>query len=85
VGQGGLTDGVIEATHAALLAHELIKVKMEKPENKKGMAQELAETTSAELCGLVGHTAILYRAHPQKPKLKLPIRDESAADDPVEE
>jgi len=86
VGQGGLSDSVLEAVDAALLDHELIKIKMEKPEDKKGMATELAQATSAELCGLVGHTAILYRAHPKKPKLKLPTRDENIAeDDPVEE
>ena len=72
VGHSGITDAVIAAVGAALLVHELIKVKMEQPEDKKAMAAELAEQAGAELCGLVGHVAILYRRHPEKPKIKLP-------------
>ncbi len=85
VGQGGLTEGVVKAVDAALLDHELVKVRMEKPEDKKGMAIELAGSTGAVLCGLVGHTAILYRAHPTKPKLELPTRDDSVAEDEPED
>ena len=35
-------------------------------------AEELAQRSGAELCGLVGHTVILYRPHPEEPKLELP-------------
>jgi RNA-binding protein len=79
VGQSGLTDAVVAAVQSALLDHELVKVRLLKPENKKAMARELAERTEAELCGLVGHTVILYRAHPEEPRLRLPERDETDA------
>ncbi len=72
VGDAGVTPEVIEAVKAALLTHELIKVKMREPEDKKGMAEALAAKSSAGLCGLIGHTAILYRPHPDKPKIHLP-------------
>jgi RNA-binding protein len=79
VGQSGLTEAVVAAVQSALLDHELVKVRLLKPENKKAMARELAERTEAELCGLVGHTVILYRAHPEEPRLRLPERDETDA------
>ena len=74
VGQSGLNDAVTEQVEAQLLAHELIKVKMREPENKKAMAEALAASSGAVLCGLVGHTAILYRPHPEEPTIVLPER-----------
>ena len=72
VGQSGVTEAVIEAVDAALLDHELIKVRLREPENKKAMAADLARGSKADLCGLVGHTAILYKAHAKEPVIKLP-------------
>ncbi len=71
VGQEGLTQGVIRATEAALLAHELVKVRMHQPTQKKVWAERLAAATGSALCGLVGHTMILYRPHPEKPRIRL--------------
>jgi len=34
-------------------------------------AAALATGTGAALCGLVGHVVILYRPHPEKPKISL--------------
>ena len=33
----------------------------------------------AALCGLVGHTVILYRPHPEAPRIRLPSKPGSAA------
>jgi len=66
VGHSGITPAVVRAISRALLDHALIKVRLHEPEDKKAMAAELAESTRAALCGLVGHTVILYR--PKKPK-----------------
>jgi RNA-binding protein len=71
VGHAGVTEGVVKAVAEALLAHELIKVRLHEPEDKSGMAKALAEGTHATLCGLVGHTAILYRPHPERPRIVL--------------
>ena len=76
VGQSGLTDTVVEQIQVQLLAHELIKVRLREPDDKKALAEEMAQRTGGELCGLVGHTAILYRPHPDDPQIKLP-RDNS--------
>ncbi len=72
VGHGGVTEGVIQALEQALLDHELVKVRMHEPEDKSEMTAELAARTKAHLCGLVGHTAILYRPHPDEPVIRLP-------------
>lgn len=71
VGQGGVTEAVIAALDQALLTHELVKVQMREPEDKKGMAAQLADATGAALCGLIGHTVVLYRPHPEKPRIRL--------------
>ncbi len=72
IGQHGITDALVKAVHHALLEHELIKVKMHEPEDKRAMAQELGERSGAALCGAVGHVVILYRPHPDEPQLELP-------------
>jgi RNA-binding protein len=72
VGHAGVTDGVVGATSRALLDHELIKVRLYEPEDKRAMAGALATRTGATICGLLGHTVILYRRHPKRPRI-LPI------------
>ena len=43
-------------------------------DNKSAVAKALGEQTGATLCELIGHTVILYRAHPEEPCIKLPER-----------
>jgi len=74
VGGAGLTDAVIAAVDAALRDHELVKIRMHQPPDKKALAGALATSTGAALCGLVGHTAILYRPDPDAPKIVPPRR-----------
>lgn len=69
VGKAGVTDPVVAAVSKALLDHELIKVRLLEPEDKHGMAEALAERSTAALCGLIGHTVILYKKHPKKPRI----------------
>jgi RNA-binding protein len=71
VGQGGVSDSVVRSVDDALTAHELVKVRLHEPEDKRADAETLAERTGAALCGLVGHTVILYRPHPEKPVIVL--------------
>ena len=72
VGRQGVTDQIVAAVGAELLAHELIKVRLHAPEDKKAMAAEIARRCTAELAGLVGHVAILYKAHPESPRIVVP-------------
>jgi len=75
VGAGGISPAVIGALAKALADHELVKVRLHEPEDKKQLARTLAQESGAELCGLVGHTAILYLAHPEDPQIELPVRE----------
>lgn len=74
IGKEGLTDAITKATNAALLAHELIKVRIlpEAPIDRKEAAKELAEATRSGLAQVLGRTFLLYRRHPKKPKIVLP-------------
>jgi RNA-binding protein len=74
VGKEGLSDTVVSATRAALLAHELIKVRVldNAPMERQDVADALPELVSGQLAGLIGRILILYKRHPQKPQIKLP-------------
>ena len=74
VGEAGISDAVLRALDEALLAHELVKVRLFAPEDKKAAARSIADKSGAALCGLVGHTVILYRPHPENPRIRLPER-----------
>jgi len=74
IGKDGLTDSAVAEVRAALLAHELIKVRLMRPPDKQALARELGERADAALCELIGHTVILYRPHPKEPHIVLPTR-----------
>jgi RNA-binding protein len=79
IGQAGLTDGLLAAIKRALDEHELIKVKFNefKEKDQKGeIAGRIEASTGATLVGLIGHTAIFYRMHPQpgQRRIQLPRR-----------
>jgi RNA-binding protein len=75
VSEGGLSPGVFAALDTALTDHELVKVRLRAPDDKKGAAAALAKGSRSALCGLVGHTVILYRPHPEHPEIELPVRE----------
>jgi RNA-binding protein len=74
IGEAGISSAVESALAAALEDHELVKVKLQGAENKKEIAAQLAKCSGAELCGLVGHTAILYLPNSEDPQIELPTR-----------
>lgn len=72
LGQRGLTEAIVKETDHALLAHELIKVKMRGAEDLEGDAASLADQCRAEVVAIRGSIVMLYRAHPDEPRLALP-------------
>jgi RNA-binding protein len=74
IGKEGITAGVVEATRVALLAHELVKVRVlqEAPVDRKEAGEELARRAGAALAQTLGRTLLLYKRHPHKPKIVLP-------------
>lgn len=83
VGEGGVTEAVVGAVGKALADHELVKVRLLRPSDKRAAAAELAERSGSALCGVVGHTVILYRPHPEEPRITLPSRHASRPEDPT--
>ena len=71
LGHKGLSESLITETKAALLAHELIKARLAEGGSDED-AQALAAGAGAELVDRLGRVVILYRPHPDKPKIKLP-------------
>jgi len=73
IGKKGYSKALLEEMNAALLAHELIKVKFletafdETNEILNRLCQEL-DVTQLEIRG---HIATLYRAHPEKPRIQI--------------
>ncbi|HAU1708354.1 TPA: ribosome assembly RNA-binding protein YhbY [Legionella pneumophila] len=63
LGAKGLTEAILAETNVALLAHELIKVKINgaEKEDRMQMAEELCEQLHAELVQMIGNTLVLYR------------------------
>jgi RNA-binding protein len=74
VGNAGLTDGVVGAVEQALTDHELIKIRIGEnaPEDRKAVSRLLAERTGSAEVQVLGRTVLLYRRHPEKPKIRLP-------------
>jgi len=74
VGKEGLTETLLGAVQAALLTHELIKVRVHEssPVERAELALQLPSLTKSELAGQVGRVLILYKRHPQKPTIVLP-------------
>lgn len=80
IGKEGITDPLVSAANAAILKHELIKVKVlsEAPIEREAAATELAARTETTLAQVLGRTFLLYKRHPQKPKIVLPKRAASS-------
>lgn len=74
VGVHGVTDTVVQAVDQALTDHELIKVRVGEnaPEDRKEVGARLAEATRSDLAQVLGRTLLLFRPHPDQPKIKLP-------------
>lgn len=68
IGQKGLTENVHMEIEAALLAHELIKVRLTAPTKEARLDWITAITSQhqAELVQHIGHIAVFYRPNPEK-------------------
>ena len=72
VGKELVTEPIVRQLDAALAAHELVKVRfLEGKREKAELLAELVHRTGAVVAGVVGHVAILYRAHPEEEKRRI--------------
>ena len=74
LGNAGLTEAVARETGRALLRHELIKVKAPggDRETRDALFAALAARTASALVHRIGNVAVLYRPHPQLPRILIP-------------
>lgn len=74
IGKGGVNDAVVAAADRALTDHELVKVRLPRVDRseRETLADHLRSRTRAHLAGLTGRVAILYRRHPEEPRIQLP-------------
>ena len=76
VGQKGVTPALVDALNQALSDHELIKVKFiefKEKDQKKQILAEIETRTGCSAAGLIGHTAIVFRRHPDPEKRKISL------------
>jgi RNA-binding protein len=76
VGKNGWSEPLRLEIDAALLAHELIKVRLgrETPVDAGVVAVHIEAENKAAVVQQIGKTLVVYRRHPQKPKIELPKR-----------
>ncbi len=74
IGRDGVSDDVLEAIEAAHRGAELIKVKVLDTctRHRKEVAGELESRSGSEFIQLLGRTVLLYRRHPDEPRISLP-------------
>lgn len=82
IGRRGLTEAILVEMEEALLAHELVKVRLrDLPDRRERrlLLSELAARTASFLAGAVGHTAVFFRPHPDPDRRRI---DPTAAPPP---
>lgn len=72
VGQHGISENLIDNFRAALLAHELVKVKVHGGDGLVDTAEALYEATGAQLAQKIGFVLVFYKPHPDDPTIELP-------------
>lgn len=68
IGNNGLTEQIHHEIDIGLVAHELIKVRVnaENRDDRKTMIDKIAQTASATIVQTIGHVLVLYRANDEK-------------------
>ena len=72
MGKAGLTEAVLANLNTLLDQHELVKVRLSEggAADRDALAAQLEQATGALCVGVVGRTALLYRANEQLPDKK---------------
>jgi RNA-binding protein len=75
IGKDGLTAALVNAADAAIGTHELVKIKIQReaPVDRHEAGIEIAARTGSVLVQVIGRTLLVYRRHPKKPKIELPL------------
>ncbi|MFF2874875.1 ribosome assembly RNA-binding protein YhbY [Gottfriedia sp. NPDC057991] len=74
VGKGGVNENMVKQISEALEVRELLKVSILQncDDNRYDVAEQLAETSNAELVQVIGHTIVLYKESKENKTIVLP-------------
>lgn len=78
VGKQGLSEALLKEIDRQLEREELIKIRIASYHKEKDdLAERIAAESGATVIGIVGHTLLLYRKHPEpkKRRIRLPVSD----------
>jgi RNA-binding protein len=77
IGHGGLTDAVLAAIEAALVIHELIKVRVTGSDEMSAseLAPEVEKRTRSSVAQVIGKTLVVYRGRKKDAVIILPQAD----------
>jgi RNA-binding protein len=74
VGKEGISEGLLRAVDAALVEHELIKIRLGEAAgaDRDQLGESLAESVGGELVQVLGRTVLVYRRRAEDPQIVLP-------------
>lgn len=74
IGKSGISESVVNSLEEALVARELVKVRVLKNclEEPKTVGEEMAKFTKSHLVQVIGRNLIFYRPSQDKPSIELP-------------
>jgi RNA-binding protein len=86
VGKDGVSPALLNQLSEALLAHELVKVRVgtETPQDRFETAELLGKGAEAQVAQILGRTVLIYRRHPEKPRFEPGPEEEPARAGPAE-
>lgn len=73
IGKGGVNDAQVAQIDDYLRVHEIIKIKVldNSLYTAREASEEIAEKIGAEVVQVIGSKAVIYKANPEKPVIKL--------------
>ena len=75
IGKEGITESAVRTIEDAFNTREILKIKVleASPENARESGEALeGRINGVQLVQVIGRTMVLYRPHPEKPKINLP-------------
>ena len=70
IASDGLTDNIRSAISEALLAHELIKIRIRADrQQREDISKQILQATGAVRIMSIGQILCIYQPHPQQPRL----------------
>ena len=74
IGKRGVTDDILQAVRAAHEHDDLLKLRVldNCPVDRREVGRDLEARSGSAVVQVLGRTILLFRRHPEKPKISLP-------------